>query len=195
MLHAGVYERPFRALVIIDQIPEGLERSLTEKFKFSVDILEVARYSNGSGEHLLRFTPFLAEVNNSTVPSSSNESPSHSIDELDTIVVPARNPGFTEVFLGENRWYKIRISGTMRSQIRYVAAYQVAPVSAITHIAEIASIEPWPDSDKYVINFKSAAEEIGPLSLVQNGKAKAPQSIRYTNRMSLLNANNLDEIW
>jgi hypothetical protein len=29
----------------------------------------------------------------------------------DTIIVPAREDGFSELFLGENRWYAIRIGG------------------------------------------------------------------------------------
>ena len=33
--------------------------------------------------------------------------------DLDTVVIPAQEDGFKEVFLGENRWYKIRISSSM----------------------------------------------------------------------------------
>ncbi len=35
-------------------------------------------------------------------------------DELDTIVVPAREEGFKETFLGENCWYAIRMSSSMK---------------------------------------------------------------------------------
>ena len=63
--------------------------------------------------------------------------------EIDTIVAPARSEGFHEVFLGKNRWYAIRIQSSMKPKIHYIAVYQVAPVSAITHVAEVADIEPW----------------------------------------------------
>jgi hypothetical protein len=36
----------------------------------------------------------------------------------------------------------------------------VAPVSAITHYAEIASIEKWGDTNKYILKFKEAAKAI-----------------------------------
>jgi hypothetical protein len=53
----------------------------------------------------------------------------------DTVIVPAQEDGFNEVFLGENKWYAIRIGGGKLNEIKYIAAYQTAPVSAITHIS------------------------------------------------------------
>ena len=38
-------------------------------------------------------------------------------DEPDTIIVPAQKDGFEKVFLGENAWYAIRISGGMLPKI------------------------------------------------------------------------------
>lgn len=43
---------------------------------------------------------------------------------LDTIVVPAREDGFEEVFLGQDRWYQVRIHPLMISQLKYVAVYR-----------------------------------------------------------------------
>jgi len=60
----------------------------------------------------------------------------------DTIIVPAQHEGFEKVFLAENSWYAIRISGGMLSKIKYVAAYQTLPIAAITHVAPVARIEP-----------------------------------------------------
>ena len=113
--------------------------------------------------------------------------------EIDTIVVPARDEGFREVFLGENRWYKIRIHPNMIPRIRYIAAYQAEPVSAITHVAEVADIQPWEKSNKYVVNFKAPASEIRPLKLVSGGSVKAPQSPRYTSIERIRNAETLDQ--
>ncbi len=63
-------------------------------------------------------------------------------DDIDTVVVPAREEGFHKVFLKENRWFAIRIHSNMRPRIKYIAAYQVAPQSAITYVAPVSSIEP-----------------------------------------------------
>ena len=60
----------------------------------------------------------------------------------DTVIVPAQKDGFEKVFLGEDCWYAIRISGGMLEKIKYIAAYQTQPVSAITHYAPVDRIEP-----------------------------------------------------
>jgi hypothetical protein len=71
----------------------------------------------------------------------------------DTVVVPARKEGFEREFLGNHQWYAIRISPAMKDRLQYIAAYQVAPVSAVTHIAEIERIEPYQDTGKFKVIF------------------------------------------
>jgi hypothetical protein len=114
---------------------------------------------------------------------------------IDTIVVPAQEEGFQEVFLGENCWYAIRIHSSMIPKIRYIAVYQVAPVSAITYLAEVASIEPWKDTQKYCVNFKEPAHKIGPIPLVSGGRVIAPRNIRYTSFARLQKASSLDDVF
>jgi hypothetical protein len=123
--------------------------------------------------------------------------PSHVIDpnDIDTVVVPARADGMEAVFLGEQRWHHVRIHGAMRPQIKYIAAYQTAPISAITHAAPVKSIEPWKDTDKVVINFSEPAREIGPIRLVKAGRVKAPQNLTYANWSRLQAAKSLDDLW
>ena len=53
----------------------------------------------------------------------------------------------------------------MVPKIKYIAGYQVATISAITHIAKVQSVEPWEDSGKYVLNFSEPAQEITPIKL------------------------------
>lgn len=129
------------------------------------------------------------------------------MDDVDTIVVPAREDGFQAVFLGENCWYAIQVDAAMMGRIKYIAAYRVAPVSAVTHIAPVKSfevwekfealkkIEPWRRGTKYVVNFAAPARKIGPISLVRGGCVKPPQGIRYASRRKLLRAKTLDELW
>jgi len=197
-LDALVFDTPFAALVVIDEIPENLENVLAKKFQFGVEVLELACYENGSGERVFRFEPFLAdlgEVETVTVPAGTITRSRIDASTVDTVVVPARDEGFQDVFLKENRWYAVRIHGTMRPQIKYIAVYRVAPISAITHIAPVRSIEPWKDSAKFVLNFAEPAKETGPISLVKGGKVKALQSLRYTNRQTIEQAKTLDDIW
>ena len=113
--------------------------------------------------------------------------------EIDTIVIPARKDGFQEVFIGENCWHAIRIHSSMIPKIKNIAAYQVAPESAITHFAPVRSIEQWKDSNKYILYFTEPASKIGPIRLVPKGKVKALQNARYTSVERLQNAANLDE--
>jgi hypothetical protein len=115
------------------------------------------------------------------------------LGDVDTVVVPAKLSGFEDTFLGENRWYAIRIHASMVKQIKYIAAYQVKPISAITYIANVSSIQPWQDTGKVVLNFSEPATPIGPVKLVKGGKVSAPQSIRYTSRMKLEAAKTLDD--
>ena len=79
----------------------------------------------------------------------------------DTIIVPAREMGFNTVFLGQNQWYDIRISQSRMRNLKYIAVYQVAPVSAITYYAKIKEIV---DSDN-VHGYKKIIIEGEPIKL------------------------------
>jgi hypothetical protein len=131
----------------------------------------------------------------STKRSSKMARSGHSISEIDTVVVPAREAGFNEVFMGENRWWAVRIHGSVRPQIKFIAAYQVAPVSGITHVAPVRSIEPWKDTGKVVVNFAEPAKPIGPIRMAQTGRIRSFQSLRYTTKGRLDKAKTLDDIW
>lgn len=154
-----------------------------------VEVLSLARYENTDGDKMYHFEPFLADV------VATEESTPTDTTEIDTIVIPARDDGYEAVFLGENRWHAIRIHGSMRPQIQYIAGYRVAPISAITHIAPVKSIQPWKDTGKYVVNFAEPANEIGPIGLVKNGRVKPLQNSRYTTREKLVVAKTLDDVW
>ena len=181
LLEHLVFDSPFSALVIIDEMPDNLQNVLSQKFKFGVEVLELVRYVADSGECGYLFEPFLADVTADVGVVQSATSPSTAtIDasDVDTVVVPAREDGFQEVFLGEQRWWAVRIHGSMRPQIKYIAAYRVAPESAITHVAPVKSIEPWKDTDKVVLNFAEPARQIGPIQLVRGGEVKPSRHYR-----------------
>lgn len=188
-----VVAQEFAALVIIDDVSEKLEGVLSEKFRFGIEVLEFSAYRDAKGETAYHYTPFLADLVSSGAVGTRRKRVDTSL--IDTVVVPAQQEGFDTTFLGENRWWAVRIHGSLQRQLRYIAAYRVAPVSAITHIAPIKSIEPWKRSDKVVINFGAPPRAIGPIRLVKGGKVKAPQNVRYAVREQLLAAKNLDDLW
>lgn len=184
----------FRALVIIDDLSEELEQVLINKFRFPVEVLTVQRYRSAEGKNIYQFDPFLNDVMLPPIgkvgkPVVGSLDPS----SIDTIVVPARDEGFQDVFIGENRWYAVRIHSSMIPKIKYVAVYRVAPESAITHIAAVKSIEQWKGTNKYVITFSAPAESLGPIRLSPDGEVKAPQAPRYTSRDRLAKATTLED--
>ncbi len=197
LLDQLVHEADFAALVVIDEVPDNLENVLAKKFAFGVEILGLQPYENNQKERIYRFKPFLADVTADIAITKSKTDAGMIVDtgEIDTVVVPARKEGFRDVFLGQDRWWEIRLHGSMRPQMKYIAAYQVAPISAITHIAPVKSIDPWKDSTKYVVNFSEPAKGIGPITLVKKGRVKALQNLRYTTRKRLEKAKTLDDIW
>ncbi|GLS05036.1 hypothetical protein GCM10007860_21860 [Chitiniphilus shinanonensis] len=115
-------------------------------------------------------------------------------DKFDTIVVPAREEGFKQRFLNENCWFAVRINAKHISKLKFIAAYQVAPVAAITHIAEVETIVPYNDTGKYMIRFKGPATAISPIPRLENSEINM-QSPRYALREKLASALALDQVW
>lgn len=193
LLERMIYsDKSFNALVVIDDLDPQLEKALISRFQFPVEIIEIRRFKAADGHRLYQFEPFLLDVAYLPEEAQSSLSPLDP-SEIDTIVVPAQDEGFKETFLGENRWYQIRIHSSMLPKIKQIAVYRIAPTSAITHVAAVQSIEQWKDTNKYVVNFSGPAEQINPIKLVPKSAVKAPQAPRYTSILRLKNAKNLNE--
>src|ERR1017187_348033 len=106
-------------------------------------------------------------------------------DVRDTVIVPAQQDGFDEVFLGQNCWYAIRIGGGMLPKIKHIAAYQSNPISAITHYAKVDRIEPYGDEGKYKLIFSAPAQPLPqpiPFADATTGSMQGP---RYTSQAAL----------
>ena len=116
------------------------------------------------------------------------------VDDRDTVVVPAQEEGFQRVFLGQDCWYAIRIGGGMLGKIKYVAAYQSNPVSAVTHYAPVKQIEPYGDEGKYKLIFAEPARTVGPIPLADapSGSMQAP---RYTSVSKLKTAKKMTDLF
>ena len=111
-----------------------------------------------------------------------------------TIVVPAQQEGFESVFLGQDCWYAIRIAGGMLDKIKYIAAYQTSPVSAITYYAPVSRIEPYGESGKYKLVFSKKARPVGPIAFGDAPKGSM-QGQRYTTIERLRKAKTLSELF
>ena len=93
--------------------------------------------------------------------------------------MPAQKEGFERVFLGEDCWYAVRISGGMLDKIKYIAGYQTQPVSAITHYAPVSRIEPYGEDGKFKLIFSGKAKPLGPIPYADAPQG-AMQGPRYT---------------
>lgn len=115
--------------------------------------------------------------------------------EKDTIVVPAQREGFEETFIGENAWYAIRISGGKLDKIKYIAAYQTSPISAITYYAPVDHIEPYGEEGKYKLIFAEPAKALPipiPFGDAPTGTMQGPH---YTSFKKLMAARKLTDLF
>jgi hypothetical protein len=113
----------------------------------------------------------------------------------DTIVVPAQKEGFNRVFINENCWYAIRISGGMLEKIKYIAGYQTAPISAITHYAPVERIEPYGDNNKYKVIFSQPAKALDKPIPYGNASSGSMQGSRYTSFSKLMTVDTLSDLF
>jgi hypothetical protein len=82
----------------------------------------------------------------------------------------------------------------MLRKLKYIAAYQTLPVSAITHVAPIERFEPYGCSGKYRAVFGESARPVGPIVL-GCAPAGSIQGPRYTSLKRLLDAKSVTDIF
>ena len=197
-LDEAVYS-DFKGIVIIDEAKSELHRVL-EKINANISVLELKTFISTDENFVYHFDSLYEDSEDIKIYQGGerNENIKKNRErklkkkaECDTIIVPARKEGFERQFIGNSQWYAIRIGAAMKNRIKYIAAYQVAPISSVTHIVEIKEIKHYEDTGKYIVTFKGNAEEIEHVP-VEDGNY-APQSPVYVKREDLLNANFLED--
>lgn len=187
-LDAAVYQE-FKALVLIDEAREELH-NVIQKIRADITVMELKTFVSEDGDFVYQFDTLYDE--DDTDEDLRETRTVHEVQDgrirrrqrrakCDTIVVPAQEDGFKRVFLGQNQWFAVRIGAAMKERIKYIAAYQVAPISAVTHVAEIDAILPYQNTGKYLIKFKEPAKEITPIKIKNvDKKPQAPVYIKYS---------------
>jgi hypothetical protein len=192
-------DQPFRGLVVIDERRDELDAVL-KQFASEISALELKVYRSDSGKTIYRYDSLYDEEQETVAsPKSARIFTKDQLTEMrrrralcDTVVVPARKEGFDRVFIGENRWHAIRISAGMRDRIKYIAGYQIAPTSAVTHLAEISHIKPYGTNGKFEVVFKGPATKLKKPIKIKNGRY-APYGPIYVDRNKLLKAKHLED--
>lgn len=62
-------------------------------------------------------------------------------------------------------------------------------------MADVAKIEKYKDTNKYIVHFKEPAREINPVQLDKKKKGIAPQAPRYTTYEKLMKGKVLSDVF
>ncbi len=190
LLNYLIYDKNLGIIVVIDEQTEDFN-SLLRRFSDIPEVIVLKKYQYND-EIVCQFTPFREGT------SEYREEKRNLIElkEVDTIVCPAREEGFKHAFLGNDAWWAIRISPTIIPQLKYIAMYEVKPVSAIQWIGKIKDngILPYKNTGKYIVQVEEK-RKIEPINLDKDKKGVAPQSSRYTTYEKLLTAKKISDLW
>lgn len=112
----------------------------------------------------------------------------------DVVIVPAQPEGFQSAFIDSNAWWAIRIGAEQRTKLKWIAAYRVLPIAAVTHIAEIDRFEPYGDEGKYKVIFKGPAQALAKPIPYGNAPSGAMQGPRYCSKATFDNASTVADL-
>lgn len=190
LLDEVVFRQQPGYVVVMDEASERL-REVLKTLKSPPEVIEIKKHVYGN-QVMYHFSDFeFAEAKESTSRRV------RTLSEVDTIVCPARPRGFKNVFLGQNRWYAIRMSTSMIPQIKYVAMYETKPYSGIRWIGYVQDIKPFEDTDKFEIILGQKEKLDNPIKLTpeESKKGIAPRGPKYTKMELIKKAKKLSDIF
>jgi hypothetical protein len=115
--------------------------------------------------------------------------------DIDTLVCSAKEDGFNRAFMKKKAWWAVRLRAKMIPHIKYIAIYQVAPISKITYYGKVDHFEPYEDSGKYILYLEGKPIKLEqPVGLGNNPHLK-PQGHKYTKLEKIKSAKTLDDIF
>ncbi len=166
-------------IIPIDEVSDEL-KELKNLFRFDIELLKFKKFIYEQ-KYMFFYDKF-----NEDLEIDKNDL---LFEEPDTILVAAEETGFKDEFLGNNCWYAVAIGINMLDKIKYIAVYQKNPVKAVTYYAEVANIDLYGDTGKYIIYFKGEAKPLkNPIPLNPKNPNKAPQGRVYTSINKILSA-------
>lgn len=182
-LDYAIYQNEFGFVIVIDEITEDLSR-VTRELARQPELLQLQKYTSGNQTAYL-YDELLREVN------ELKSAWIKEISDIDTMVAPAKAEGHKKAFLEEKAWWAVRISPAVIPRLKYLAMYEVRPVSAIRWVGKIQAIKPYEDTGKYKI-FLSEIFKIGPIKL--GDPKNTPYSPRYTTYELIQKAKTLGDL-
>ena len=183
-LDFAIYKNDFGFVVVIDEVTEDLSK-VTRELAKQPELIQIQKYVSGK-QTAYHFNELLKELD------EAKSTKVKEVRDIDTMVAPARAEGHKEAFLKEKAWWAVRMSSSVIPRLKYLAMYEVKPVSAIRWVGKIQTIKPYEDTGKYKIYLS----EIFKIKPIKMGDSKlAPQSPRYTKFELLEKAKTLVDIF
>ena len=152
-------------------------------------------YQNQNEELIYHVESESNQLEIQTVTSKAKKKGMRGNPEIDTIVCAAQKEGFNDVFLRENRWFKIRISPERIPKIKYIAMYESKPIAAIRYVGKVKEIKPYKNSGKWEVVLEGPATKIKPIKCPSENPNLAPQGPQYTIKTLIDKASTLEDIF
>ncbi|MCH8032260.1 MAG: hypothetical protein IH950_00700 [Bacteroidetes bacterium] len=191
LLNHVLYENSMRIIVVIDEQTDDLN-ALLQRLQEKPEVIEIKKYQSNE-EIVYQYTPFKEGILQSQIKQGKTLI---SEEEIDAIVCAARPDGFKHAFLENDAWWAVRISPAIIPQLKFLAMYEVNPISQIRWVAKIkdGGITPYKNTGKYIINIEDK-KRIKPIVLDKDVKGMAPQAPRYTSKEKIDKAKKVGELW